>query len=432
MNTSKKTGWLVAVLATITLAACGGGSASSTDIGWDASPDWSISPNNPSTPTVTVPATGDNVVPVQVNSSMGNINTLFVSIKVCIPGKRNPTQCVTVDNMLVDTGSTGVRIGAWAIPSLAPLLLTQAGATDDKLGTSPIAQCMPFASGYTWGAIKRADILIGKKTADNLPIQVIADGAYATPADCVSYGGADLGSVAAMGANGIVGIDNFTGDSLDALTTAVPGLYYYCLSRNNCISTRMEESKEVTNPVFMFTSDNNGTVIRLPALPAGGRASVDGQLVFGVSTQQNNMLPANATVLAVDKYGTFTTQYQGRVMNRSAIDSGTNGYGFQDETIPTAGAFPYSWYIPSSKLNLYATMEATDGTGTPLAVPFSIENARVLAATGYAAFDTIGAYFASSNNNMFLWGLPFFYGRDVYTVISYAKIGQRTGPFVAF
>jgi hypothetical protein len=33
---------------------------------------------------------------------------------------------------------------------------------------------------------------------------------------------------------------------------------------------------------------------------------------------------------------------------------------------------------------------------------------------------------------MFLWGLPFFYGRDVYTVIGNAKVGNQTGPFVAF
>jgi hypothetical protein len=427
MNTAKKTGWLIAVLATITLAACGGGDASSTDIGWDAKPDWSIGANNPGTSPV--PSTSDNVVPVRVNRSMGNVNTLLVSIKVCIPGKRNPAQCATIDNMLVDTGSTGVRIGAWAIPSLAPLLLTQAGATDDKLGTSPISQCMPFASGYTWGSVKRADILIGNKTASNLPIQLISDGAYAAPADCIAYGGADLGNVAMLGANGIVGISNFTGDSLDALTKAVPGLYYYCLSRNNCISTRMEASKEVTNPVALFASDSNGTVIRLPALPSGGQASVDGQLVFGVSTQQNNMLPANAKVFAIDKYGTFTTQYQGRVMNRSAIDSGTNHYAFQDDTIATMASS--EWYTPASTLNLSATMESTDGTGEPLAVPFSIDNAASLFATGYAAYDTVGAYFAGQSN-MFLWGLPFFYGRDVYTVIGNAKIGQRTGPFVAF
>jgi hypothetical protein len=32
----------------------------------------------------------------------------------------------------------------------------------------------------------------------------------------------------------------------------------------------------------------------------------------------------------------------------------------------------------------------------------------------------------------FLWGLPFFYGRNVYTVLDGARIGSQTGPFVAF
>ncbi|MGF7136183.1 hypothetical protein P3T40_007695 [Paraburkholderia sp. EB58] len=32
----------------------------------------------------------------------------------------------------------------------------------------------------------------------------------------------------------------------------------------------------------------------------------------------------------------------------------------------------------------------------------------------------------------FLWSLPFFYGRNVYTVLNNAKIGSQTGPFVAF
>ncbi len=32
----------------------------------------------------------------------------------------------------------------------------------------------------------------------------------------------------------------------------------------------------------------------------------------------------------------------------------------------------------------------------------------------------------------FLWGLPFFYGRNVYTVMSGAKVGTQTGPYIVF
>ncbi|MFM0170131.1 DUF3443 domain-containing protein [Paraburkholderia sediminicola] len=439
MNTLKKTLWVVAAFAGLALCACGGGGSSSgnqgsNSMGWDAKPDWTPAPtgsggsgssNNSSTP-----ATGDNTVAVRVDKSTGNINRLLASIKVCVPGAQGASQCVTVDNMLVDTGSTGVRISARAIPTLAPLLLTQAGAVDDKVGSAPIAECAPFASGYTWGSVKRADITIGSKTASNIPIQVVSDGAFSTPDDCIAHNGHDLGkSLDVMGVSGILGIDNFTGDSLDALTKAVPGLYYYCPSQNSCINTRMLASKEVTNPVAAFATDNNGMVIRLPAVPATGQASVTGQLVFGVSTQQNNALPANATVIALDKYGAFTTQYKGQVFNQSAIDSGTLSYAFPDSLIPVSID---GLYTPTSTLTLTATIEPNNGTSAPLQMPFSIDNANTLMASGNAAFINIGQYFSNSDDNMFLWGLPFFYGRDVYNVIGNAKVGKLTGPFVAF
>jgi hypothetical protein len=439
MKTLKKTLWVAAAIVGIALSACGGGGGSSgnqggNSIGWNATPDWIPPPggsgDSGSSTNSSTPATGENTVPVRVDKSTGNVNRLLASIKVCVPGTQGAPQCVTVDNMLVDTGSTGVRISARAIPTLAPLLLTQAGAVDDKVGSAPIAECAPFASGYTWGSVKRADITIGSKTASNIPIQVVSDGAFSTPPDCIAHNGGDLGrSLDVMGVSGILGIDNFTGDSLDALTKAVPGLYYYCPSQNSCVSTRMLASKEVMNPVAAFATDNNGMVIRLPAVPAAGQASVTGQLVFGVGTQQNNTLPANATVIALDKYGTFTTQYKGQVFNQSVIDSGTLSYAFPDNTIPYS---VLDLYTPASSLNLSATIEPNNGSNAPLQMPFSIDNANTLMASGNAAFINIGQYFSNGEDNMFLWGLPFFYGRDVYNVIGNAKVGKLTGPFVAF
>ncbi|MFM0737724.1 DUF3443 domain-containing protein [Paraburkholderia xenovorans] len=424
--------WLVAASACAALAACGGGSGSqgSNSLDWNPTPDWNSSSSGSSgtSDNSSPAATGDNTVPISVDMSMGSINRPYVTVTLCVPGTQSAAQCATVKNVIVDTGSTGLRIAASAIPTLAPLLLTQAGATDDKDGASPIAECMPFASGFTWGSVKRADIRIGSKTAANMPIQVMSDGAFATPSDCTSRGGADLGTPAVIGGNGILGIDNFTSDSLDAITIALPGLYYYCPSSNGCVSTRMPAAKEVRNPVTGFATDNNGTVIRLPAVPAGGKTSVTGQLVFGVGTQQNNMLPASATVLAVDAYGTFTTQYKGRVLNWSAIDSGTPAFAFADDAIPSAD----SMYTPATPLALSASMESTDGSGSPVSLSFAIGNATGLLATNYAAYNNLGMYFSNSSNTMFLWGLPFFFGRNVYTVIGNAKVGSRTGPFVAF
>jgi Protein of unknown function (DUF3443) len=305
-------------------------------------------------------------------------------------------------------------------------LLTQVGAVDDASGVAPIAECMPFGSGTTWGSVKRADVKIGSRTAGNIPIQLVGDGAYAMPSDCVAHGGPDLSSVEKLGANGILGIGYGTHDSKDALTTALPGNYYYCTGANACFNTRMTIGKEVMNPVAAFSSDNNGTIIRLPKLPAGGQASVSGELIFGIGTQANNALPSNVNVVGLNDYGEFTTQYQGRVFNWSAIDSGTNGFAFQDDAIPTTS----NWYTPSSALNLAATMEAIDGKGTPVNIPFTIDSALRMSANGYAAYDNVGWY--QSRSNMFMWGLPFFYGRSVYTTVGNGMIGKQSGPFVAF
>jgi hypothetical protein len=443
MKTLNNTLGIALLSVSVVLSACGGGgsgnSTSNSGINWPASASWPVTPTPPSPP-----VDASNTVPIVVDTSMAGVNQPSVTVTLCPPGAADNSQCVTVKNMLVDTGSVGVRVASSALPSaLKAQLLTQAGATDDTVGSAPIVQCALFASGYVWGPVKRADVTIGSKKASNIPIQVIGDGGYTTPADCISRGGPNLspllGSNGSRAFNGIVGIGHSVRDSSAAVKSLIPAGYYYCSSTNSCTSTRMPLAKQVMNPVAAFASNNNGTIIRLPALPAGGQASVTGQLIFGVGTQSNNALPTNPNIVPVDGNGFFTTQYQGRVIINSAIDSGTNGYAFSDSTIPTTG----EWYAPSSVLGLSATMEATNGTSKPIMVPFSIGNAGNVMSSGYAAYDNVGMYLSSlpvydviSNNMLseegFLWGLPFFYGRSVYTVLENTKVGSQAGPFVAF
>lgn len=425
---------VVAAVSSLALAACSGGGENSSQggnsIGWNATPDWIGKPDGSGSSGNSgagIPS-GDksNTVPIHVDNSMGSINMLSATITVCVPGTQSANQCTTIDRMLVDTGSVGVRIMASALPALGASLPTQVGAVDDASGVAPIAECMPFGSGTTWGSVKRADIKIGSRTASNIPIQLIGDGAYTLPSDCVAHGGPDLSTADKLGANGILGIGYGTYDSKGALTTALPGNYYYCTGTNACFNTRMLMTKEVVNPVAAFPSDNNGTIIRLPKLPVGGQASVTGELVFGIGTQSNNALPSNINVLRLDEYGEFTTRYQGQGFNWSAIDSGTNGFAFQDDSIPTTS----SWYTPSTALNLAATMEANSGKGTPINIAFTIDDAFRMSANGNAGYDNVGWY--QSNSKMFMWGLPFFYGRSVYTTVGNGTIGTQNGPFVAF
>jgi hypothetical protein len=150
-------------------------STPNSGIDWPATPSWPISPTAPSPPD-----DKSNTIPIVVDQSMARVNQPAVTITLCPPSADNTSQCVTVKNMLVDTGSVGVRVTSSALTdALKSQLLTQVGATDDKIGNAPIVQCSMFACGFTWGPIKRADVMIGGKKASNLPIQVIGDGGYA-------------------------------------------------------------------------------------------------------------------------------------------------------------------------------------------------------------------------------------------------------------
>jgi hypothetical protein len=177
------------------------------------------------------------------------------------------------------------------------------------------------------------------------------------------------------------------------------------------------------NPVADFTSDNNGTIIRLPALPAGGQASVTGELVFGIGTQKNNAMPSQPNILALDQYGYFSTTYKGNTFS-SAIDSGSNANIFADYTVPFSG----HWYVPATTLSLSAILTGVDKAAPSVNVPFSLANGWNLMANQYAAYDSLG----SPSAGMFIWGLPFFFGRSVYTAINNVMIGKQPGPFIAF
>ncbi|WP_244306402.1 DUF3443 domain-containing protein [Paraburkholderia lacunae] len=394
------------------------------------------SPSPSPTPSPTPAPVGDtNTAPIVVDRTMpgAEVNMPYVTVTLCIPGVQGANQCATIDHMLLDTGSSGVRVMASALGSaLAGRLTAQSGASNDPTGAAPITQCATFGSGYAWGSIKRADVTIGSKTAGNLPIQVISDAAYPTiPSDCASRGIKNIGStVATLGANGVVGISPALTDFPLAAQSALSATYYYCPSTGSCTSARVPLDTQVMNPVANFTSDNNGTIIRLPALPASGQATATGELVFGIGTRQNNALPSTANVLKVNSSGVFSTVYQGRTLT-SYVDSGTNVLLFPD----TATLVNWSgFYVPPTTLNLSAMWysidySAVDKTGTVLPVSFLIANASNLLANQYAAYNNLGAYWAEW---AFLWGLPFFYGRDVYTALSTAKVGTQNGPFIAF
>jgi hypothetical protein len=386
-----------------------------------------------------------NTLPIAVDGGpvSGSIypNGAFASVTICNPGT---TTCQTIDGILVDTGSFGLRILSTAITLTGLQTLTS--------GNSTLYNCINFADGsFLWGAAEVADVEMAGEKASSETIQVIEDpaaGTFTIPANCAN--GLDEDNQAGLGANGILGIGP---EPVDCGLACDPNggeqfppepFYYLCASGTTCTPSFVScgaicgdtaANQQVANPVALFTTDNNGTIVELPTL-SGAAATSTGSLIFGIGTQTNNQVPTTATIFTLDDEDTFSVTFNGTTYNSgngtpSFIDLGSNAYFFPDTAIP-ACTDNSSFYCPTSLLNLSAVNLGTNNaTGT---VDFAIDNADTLFTEGGgadAAFSTLGG---PNVGGGFDYGLPFFYGKNVFTSIDGAAVpsGTPAAPWWAY
>jgi hypothetical protein len=352
----------------------------------------------------------------------GVINVPYVSVTVCRPGT---TTCQTIDHVLLDTGSYGLRLLASQMSStLALPAVTTASGAD-------AGECGKFISGYTWGAVRQADVKMADEVASGISIQVIGDtgASYtSTPSSC-SSAGTNLGTLSTIGAKGILGVGMFKQDCGTAcVNAAISGVYYACAS-GSCTSSAMPLAKQISNPVASFSTNNNGLLITMPGVGTAGLTSVSGTLIFGVNTQSNNTI-STETIFKANSSGDFTTTYNGKAYTASFIDSGSNGYFFSDSSIRQCSGGDF--YCPASTLSLSATNTASDSSASGT-VNFNVVNLVGLASTITAAQvgGTVGSSSVSSTT-YFDWGMPFFYGRRVFVVMENNTVAGKTGPYWAY
>ena len=413
---------LIAAVFALLLAACGGGGGSASPSASTASTSTQTATT---TSTTTAPATqalAANVAAVTVDSGVTDVpNMPFVSVTVCAPGS---TQCQTIDHVLVDTGSWGLRVFASQLPASVALPQEQDAVAN------PLAECMQFFDGYTWGSVRIADVQIGGEKAASLPIQVIDPNYSAVPSDCSSVG-ASRNTPTALAANGVLGIGVFKHDcGYNCVQQAVPATYYGCKG-TPCTSLAVAEVLQVANPIPYFTTDNNGSVLMLPAVASSGATSLAGQLVFGIGTETNNGL-GSAQVIGVNpNNGTFSTVQNGTTYTNSIMDSGSTGLFFETAGLPVCASPNNAYYCPASTEQLSAVIEGVNGINS--AVSFDVGNATALtqASSGDAVMPLLaGPAFVTST--IFDWGLPFFYGRSVYAAVEQQSTPGGAGPYIAY
>lgn len=378
-------------------------------------------PINPPPPVV------NNTVPVQVTlGPTGDyVNGLFVSVTICAPGT---AQCDTIPNVLVDTGSFGLRI-------LASQTTLNYPQINDGNG-NPLGNCGTFADSFVWGPVVAADVILGNEKASSVPIQLIGQGAIngnanfpVPPGACTNSGLPPNDTVQSLGANGILGIGVFRHDCgagcAPGGASPIPPVYFSCPS-TGCTATYVDLTDQLQNPIWLFPQDNNGVMVSLPSIPAQGDTTSAGTLTFGIGTQTDNGL-GTAQVFTVDSNGEMTTTFNTTSVP-SVIDTGSNLLFFLDSTttgLPLCSS-NNAFYCPTSTANLSATnIGAAKETGP---VNFSIGDAETLFSSGNAAFNDVGGPSAGS----FDWGMPFFFGRKVFFAINTLQTPVGPGPYFAY
>ncbi len=373
--------------------------------------------NTPHIPSVT----DSNVMLITVNGSLCSSNSYVnkpcVSVTVCTPGT---STCQTIDDILLDTGSSGLRI----FKQVLNVPLTQ----ENPSINGSFAECIQYADGSSdWGPIQIASVTLGNEPAVQVPIQVI-DSTFGTwPAACGDPDETDQ-SPAEAGFNGILGVGLFAQDcGRDCSNITDNGMYYIC-DGSGCQGTAVTLTSQVQNPMALLPKDNNGVIVELPAVPLGGVPSVDGYLVLGIGTQANNM-PSSVKTYTTDQYGEFTTKFNG-ISYSSFIDTGSEGLFFpspSSNVLPDCAYLDSDWFCPSSTKSFSATNASSSGSPSG-AVSFHIGNFDGLVNSSNNVFAEIGG----SGVGDFDWGLPFHFGRNVYIGLEGMKSSLGSGTYCAY
>lgn len=340
----------------ISLPGCGGGSSPSP------SPPTAVCTGT--TPPGLSPSTA-NTMPVYQSTCAGAINTPTVTLKICVPSS---STCEDVPNILLDYGSTGLR--------LSHTLSISGELPQEQVSGQGLFECYRFVSGYNFGPVVTARITLGTSPV-TVPLQ-ISNSSLPAPSSC-TQGGTVSSAPFQPYYNGILGVLFPQYD--------ISSAYYYEGSGYSPVNmTSSNESLEVQNPVYLLASNNNGVLLSgLPAVSSDGASNVTGTLTFGIS--------GKFTQLETNAYGyiqaTITT-YNNNSLN-AFFDTGSNGF-FIDNSSITSCTGNLAGFFCGNDPGQSAKLTGNASNSPSFSLSFSIVSAQTLFATGNNDFSTLGGY----------------------------------------
>ena len=427
------TRWFMLLAISLALVACGGGS-----------------PSNPATSPSAVALQAEqgltlnegNVIDLLVDGGPdgAGVNRLYTSVTICKPG--SATLCKTIDHVLVDTGSVGLRLLASEVPSQLQLNAAQSTSGNVLLG------CANFLDGsFAWGPLALADVKLGGLIASNTSVQLVGHSVYDSFQTQCSSAGDPIITASDLGAKGILGVglskqDCGSACELQGRRNVRNGKYFSCVN-DACTSvtgTSLASDKQLQQVVARFPTDNNGFAIQMDRVPDAGAATATGKMIFGLGTRTNNKFPALQPIATSSQgylYGVLSSNSQltGGNFASTFLDTGSNGIFF-DASLPNC-TYPNDsgFYCPISDVVFNVALSSSSVVLGQAKAGFTLSNAAALFNKGHAALPTLGGSLNASG--LLDLGLPFFYGKTVVIGIegmpaTGVGTSTATGPFYAF
>jgi hypothetical protein len=372
----------------------------------------------------TTPVIRNNTVPVSVQASQtGDFNRPFVSVTVCVPGTN---ECQTIDRVLLSTSSTGLVLSAGVLrPSMnLPQLKDQSGKAAGRCLLAGTADSAGKYDSVAWVGVRKADIKLADMVASSLSIELMNDQALPSIPDICRSGADTL--TTDLGFNGMLGLRHLDADcgaGCSIQVSAIPR--YYGCDAFACAGVTMPIESQVRNPVALFEQGyNNGFSLSLPASEGVSNSVLQGSLVFGIGTQSNNQL-GNAKVYRFDNTSYLTAFYNGTQF-RALPDTAYRSIRVHDSSIPQCSSTTVNpYFCPTTQQPLSISLLAANGSREMLDVPI----VRPPSSTAYQV-SSFGRYGAV--DEPLILGVPFYFGRTVFTAIEGRSTSAGTGPFIAF
>jgi len=361
-----------------------------------------------------------NQMPVSINGfGCHNLNVPCTRITLCVP---QTNHCQTLSGILVDSGDTGVRISERSLRLTLPNV-------DAK---SPRFECTTYMDHTArWGPVVRATVFLAHEPPVTVPVMLYRH---------TNRGSCGKGmQIPSHPFNGSIGVAPLIYDCGRECARHRSNRRYFTCRHTLCGETALPLSQQVVCPIVRLPKDHNGFVLSFANLPKGGTRRVDGTLTLGIGTEENSVPPPKkVTLFHTDPEGNLLTRYHG-VRVEGSLDTGTNFYLLPKISTlrkELAGCFQAEGsgdFFKCPRRRERAVIEGVRGRHRR-EVAFTLTNEREIMRRAerknMLATDSWGGSYR--NENSFVWGMPFFYGRKVYFGFPGYNSVLGKGPYVAF